>query len=229
MTCRVDLMDQARAMKLFFALILLIGILVGCVHEKKIVHPTKIDESVSPWTNEKYANFIKRNIALKDIKYSNEYTNYEFIVDTEFRSTRIQNLIDISTGESIVASYALDQSPSLNFIDVAYRHVITRYRYAEAPLYWLTIDEIVAKKEGDCKNLSMLLFSILLSKGVDCHAAISNGHMWVNVKRNGKWYVMELDQDTERKKIYSIENFYERPLYKIFKDYTLKRKIYEEK
>ena len=40
---------------------------------------------------------------------------------------------------------------------------------------------------------------------------------------------MELDQDIEREKIYGSENFYERPLYKIFKDPTLKRKINEEK
>jgi hypothetical protein len=216
-------------MKLGFAFILLFEILVGCTHEKAIVYPTKTDESVSPWTNEEYANYIKNNIALKDIKYSNEYKNYEFIVDTEFGSTRIQNLIDISAGKSIVESYSLDQSSNLNFVNLAYQHVITHYQYAEAPLYWLTIDEIVARKKGDCKNLSMLLFSILLSEGIDCHVAISNGHMWVNVKKNGKWHVMELDQGAERKKIYGIENFYERPLYKIFKDYTLKRKIKKEK
>jgi hypothetical protein len=38
------------------------------------------------------------------------------------------------------------------------------------------------------------------------------------------WFVLELDQNPERQKIYRIPNFYENLLYKIYADRSEKRK-----
>jgi hypothetical protein len=48
--------------------------------------------------------------------------------------------------------------------------------------------------------------------------------MWVNVNCDNQWQVLELDLDPERNTIYSIPDFYENPLYKIYPDRSEKRK-----
>ena len=90
--------------------------------------------------------------------------------------------------------------------------------------HWQTVAETIKAKKGDCKNLSLLLMSLLLSAGINTHAAISNGHMWVNVYYDKKWQVLEVDKDSERNKIYQTPGFYKNPLYKVFMDRTEKRK-----
>lgn len=206
-----------------FAMWFLLGLLDGCMAYRKMAHQEI--ESESSWTNEEYARFIKNNIALKNMKYSDNYKEFEFIVDTELGSTKIQNLIDLSAGRSIFEVHNLDQSTVPRLVAAAHRYVIDNYRYTEIPFHWLTIEDIMDSKKGDCKHLSLLLLSILLSMGVDSYAAISNGHMWVNVNIDGKWCIIELDQDSERKKIYALEGFYDRPLYKIYEDKSLKRTL----
>ena len=66
--------------------------------------------------------------------------------------------------------------------------------------------------------------SLLLSAGYDTYAGIANGHMWVKVRENYQWAVLELDQNPERQKIYRIPGFYENPLYRIYPDRSEKRK-----
>jgi hypothetical protein len=48
--------------------------------------------------------------------------------------------------------------------------------------------------------------------------------MWVKVRENYQWVVLELDQDPERQKIYRISGFYDNPLYRIYPDRSEKRK-----
>jgi hypothetical protein len=66
--------------------------------------------------------------------------------------------------------------------------------------------------------------SLLISAGYDTYAGISNGHMWVKVRENTRWYVLELDQDPERNTIYRLPGFYDHPLYKIYPHRSEKRK-----
>lgn len=222
-------MIQNYAMKCFLFVLLFWAMLFGCSHEKRLFQPIIEVQNGSFGANKEYAHFIEYNIALKDMKYSNDYAEIDFIVDTDFGSTRIQNLIDMSVGKTLVVTNDLDRDSTLDSIKASYQYIVTHFRYDDEPTLWLTMEEIIDKKRGNCKDLSLLLLSILLSMEVDAHAAISNSHMWVNVNMGGKWFIIELDQDTERNKIYAIDGFYDRPLYMIFKDYSSKRKINEEK
>jgi hypothetical protein len=66
--------------------------------------------------------------------------------------------------------------------------------------------------------------SCLTNAGYDTYAAISNGHMWVNVNHNNQWQVLELDLDPARNTVYQIPGFYDNPLYRIYPDRSEKRK-----
>ena len=83
--------------------------------------------------------------------------------------------------------------------------------------------EMLFTNQMTAKTLTVLM-SLLLSAGIESYAAISNGHMWTNVFFDNTWHVLEVDKDPERNKIYQIPGFYKNPVYKIFKDRTLKRK-----
>ena len=63
-----------------------------------------------------------------------------------------------------------------------HEYVLGSYRYVVEPKEWPTIQETIQWGKGDCKGLSLLLMSLLLASGFETHAAVSNGHMWVNVK-----------------------------------------------
>jgi hypothetical protein len=161
----------------------------------------------------------------KNEKYSTEYAPYEFVVDTDYGSTLVQNLINLQAVSSIVDKLGINDMESYDKVSNIYEYVVSKYAFAMDPSNWPTVQETVRAKRGDCKSLSLLLMSLLISAGVNAHAALSNGHMWVNVFYDNKWHVLEVDRDPGRNKIYSIPGFYEDPLYKIFIDRTEKRKI----
>ncbi len=212
-------------LKIGIVTLTLLGLLVGCAHERRLFYPHTDDEDRSFAKKDAYASFIKNNIELKEIKYSNEYVDFEFIVDTDYGSTIIQNLIDIPAAKTIIEAHNLIRTDKLNAIEAVYKHLSTLYEYNDEPAKWISTGEVIAQKKGNCKNLSILMLSMLLAMHIDAHAAISNGHMWVNVNLDERMFIIEIDQDKERNKIYSIKGFYEYPLYKIYKDHSLKRKV----
>jgi hypothetical protein len=156
-------------------------------------------ESIIPelkWNLSSYAEFVKENMAEMNANYSSVYAPYEFIVDTDYGSTVIQNLLDTESATSINAGLVRDANP---------------------------VEETIRTQKGDCKSLSLLLMSCLANAGYNTYAGISNGHMWVNVNHDNQWQVLELDLDPERNTIYRIPGFYENPLYKIYPDRSEKR------
>lgn len=169
--------------------------------------------------------FIKENIKNMDYIYYEEYHPhpYPFVVDTETGSAVIQDLIDTDLAGRQIDSLTLESLNRNERILKIYNYVLTEYDYIVEPKTWPTMDETIKWKKGDCKGLSMLLMSLLIASGFDTHAAISNGHMWVNVYRGGAWHVLELDNDPERVRIYNIPGFYNRPLFRIYEDRTEKR------
>jgi hypothetical protein len=200
-------------------------LLSGCaaIHREKI--PAEDTIPSLKWNMASYAEFVKENIKEINANYSTDYIPYEFIVDTDYGSTVIQNLIDLESAKAINNGLpnvsnpeASDQSKHI------YQYIINHYDYTLDPLKWQSIEETIRIKKGDCKSLSLLLMSCLAAAGYDTYAAISNGHMWVNVNYDNQWQVMELDLDPERKTIYRIPGFYENPLYKIYPDRSEKRK-----
>ena len=205
--------------------ILCIFLLSGCaaIHREKI--PA---ESISPelkWNLESYAEFVKENMAEINANYSTVYAPYEFIVDTAYGSTVIQNLLDPQSAKAINTGLpnVANPGPSDPLMRI-YHHIINHYDYISDPLKWQSVEETIRAKKGDCKSLSLLLMACLAAAGYDTYAAISNGHMWVKVNHDNQWQILELDLDPERNTIYRIPGFYENPLYKIYPDRSEKRK-----
>jgi hypothetical protein len=197
--------------------------LFGCAAWVERKPPAEIIEPDLKWDLKSYAEFASQNIQDMNAKYSEEYVPYEFIVDMDSGSTRIQNLIDLHTAASINMELDFTNPEAPNHISKLHQYVIREYRYVIEPNHWQTTGEAIKSKEGDCKSLSLLLMSMLISAGYDSHAAVSNGHMWVTVHENHQWRVLEIDQDPQRLKIYHIPGFYEYPLFKIFIDHSEKR------
>ncbi len=171
-----------------------------------------------------YAAFVRENIAAINANYAIAYAPYEFIVDTDYGSTVIQNLLDPEAAAEItnVLINAANPEPSHRLKRI-YEHIINHYDYILEPFKWQSVQETINTRKGDCKSLSLLLMSSLASAGYDTYAGISNGHMWVNVKHDNQWQILELDMDPERNAIYRMPGFYENPLYKIYPDRSEKR------
>jgi transglutaminase-like putative cysteine protease len=210
--------------------LLIIGILLlfffpGCAALYKQEVP---EEPIIPelkWDVDSYAQFVKQNMAEINAGYISEYVSYEFVVDTEYGSTVVQNLIDPEAVSTISANLGKYSDPEYPDELVAiYQYVFEEYDYILDPHAWQSVEETIRTKKGDCKSLSLLFISLLLSAGYDAYAGIANGHMWVKVHENYKWVVMELDQNPERQKIYRIPGFYDKPLYRIYADRSEKRK-----
>lgn len=200
-------------------------LLSGCaaLYKKKVP-----EESIIPelkWNLESYAQFVKHNMAEINDRYATEYELYEFVVDTEYGSTVIQNLIDSEAASPIITE--LEKYTDLKYpnrLDTIYQYIIEEYSYILDPHAWQSVEETIRTKKGDCKSLSLLLMSLLLSEGYITYAGISNGHMWVKVHAKYQWIVMELDQNPQRQKIYRLPGFYDNPLYKIYGDRSEKRR-----
>ena len=186
------------------------------------------EESIIPelkWDLDSYARFVKQNMAEINAGYSTEYDLYEFVVDTDYGSTVVQNLIDPGAVSTISADMVKHSDPKYpQRSHTIYQYVIEEYDYNLDPHAWQSVDETIRTQKGDCKSLSLLLMSLLLSEGYDTYAGISNGHMWVKVHENDQWVVLELDQNPQREMIYRIPGFYDNPLYKIYGDRSEKRK-----
>ena len=212
-----------NSIKILFIITLLI-ILFGCAAWVERKPPSEIIEPELKWDLKSYAEFAYQNIKDMNAKYSKEYVPYEFIVDLDSGSTHIQNLIDPHTAAKINMALGFINPEAPNNISKLHQYVISEYRYEIDPNHWQTTGETIISKKGDCKSLSLLLMSLLMSAGYNVHAAVSNGHMWVAVYENRQWRVLEIDQDPQRLKIYSLPGVYDNPLYKIFIDHSEKRK-----
>ena len=174
---------------------------------------------------ESYAVFVKENMSHIEANYSTVYTAYEFIVDMENGSSLIQDLIDtapVADINAVLNTGAISRDPYK--IRRIYQYILGHYNYVIDPHRWQTVEETIKTRRGDCKSLSLLLMSLLMSAGCDAYAGISNGHMWVVAFENNRWKVLELDKNPDRNKIYAIPGFYDFPLYKIYPDRSEKRK-----
>jgi hypothetical protein len=210
--------------------LLIIGILLlfffpGCaaLYKKEVPEEPIIPEL--KWDLDSYTQFVKQNMTEINTAYTSEYVSYEFVVDTEYGSTVVQNLIDPQTVSGITADLGKYSDPEYpDRLVTIYQYIIEEYDYILDPHAWQSVEETIRTKKGDCKSLSLLLMSLLLSEGYDTYAGIANGHMWVRVHEHYQWIVMELDQNPERQKIYRIPGFYDKPLYRIYQDRSERRK-----
>jgi hypothetical protein len=200
-------------------------VLSGCtpIHREKIPADRIFPEL--KWNLENYAKFVKENMAEINARYTHEYELYEFVVDTDYGSTIIQNLMDNEEAAAITADLASDSdSKGPDHFRTIHQYIIEEFDYVLDPHTWQSVTETIKTGKGDCKSLSLLLMACLTAAGYHVYAAISNGHMWVVVDHNREKQVLELDPDPERNTIYRIPGFYENPLYRIYPDRSEKRK-----
>lgn len=185
--------------------------------------PVKTSTS-DKWNLQNYTAFLKQNIEYTDKKYAKEYIFYDFVVDTDYGSTRIQNLIDPLAVSSIIDQLEIKQLDDNQKLLKIYGYVLQNYAFVLDPYKWPTVEETIKRKMGDCNSLSLLLMSLLEAAGIGTYAGISNGHMWVYAFSHDNWQLLEVDQDPERKMVYSLPGFYNNPVYKIYVDHSEKRK-----
>lgn len=179
---------------------------------------------IEPWNPDVYGTFIAENRVLMDHIYYDEYVEYPFMVDSEVGSVLIQDLIDPETVRSLAKQILPVEGDSRQILDAAQRYLMVAIRYRARPSAWMTVNETLEIGAADCKGRSLLLLSLLLAANQEAYAAIGNGHMWVVIQVDGRWQTVETDPDPERRRIYSMPGFYERPLYKIYADRTFKRR-----
>ena len=199
----------------------LIFLLASCAVAPKATKPQAdvLDES-----SRAYARFVENNLAWLDRIYARQYEPCDFIVDTESGSTAVQNLIDLKSARRIRKSLALSNLSDAGTTEALIAYLRSGYRYVSEPQHWVPVAETIRRRSGDCKNLSLLLLSLLTVSGLDAYGAISNGHMWVIARVDRRWIVLETVPEESRSGVYRIPGFYSYPLYKIHPQYSTKRR-----
>lgn len=197
----------------------------GCLGSNREKHPQKKIRYSAQWDIQSYSIFLKQNLIETGQKYATEYEPYDFIVDMDYGSTLIQNLIDPAAVSHIKEQLGIKGLEYFEKLSRIFEYVKYNYEFVIDPHGWPTVEETIKTKRGDCNSLSLLLMSLLLSADIHSRAAISNGHMWVYVLYDNEWHILEVDRDPERIKIYKLPGFYQNPVYLIFSDHSEKRKI----
>jgi hypothetical protein len=200
----------------------------GCGHTPTRVSTPSSPSSVEPWTPDSYRAFIADNQATLDRIYAREYIDYRFEVDTARGPVLIQRLIEPEAMRPLAGRVLPKGGDDRQILDAALAYVTASTRYQARPDVWPTLGETLSSGITDCKGRSLLLLSLLLAADRSAFAAIGNGHMWVVVKVDEKWRTVETDPDPQRNRIYASPGFYDRPLYKIYADRTLKRRRLEK-
>jgi transglutaminase-like putative cysteine protease len=203
--------------------VVMLALMAACADLAKRRHAGERVMPAMKWDYKGYAAFVEENIRNIEAQYTDTYRPCRFVVDTASGARLVQELIDPMTA---AAACGMDRHHPAGE-DVAlmlYRHVTRQYEYVIEPSLWPTVTDTIRSGKGDCKGLSLLLMSLLMAAGVDTYAAVSNGHMWVNVHNGKQWQVLETDLDPMRNRIYAIPGFYAKPLFKIYPDHSEKRR-----
>ncbi|MBI9084828.1 MAG: hypothetical protein JEZ11_14640 [Desulfobacterales bacterium] len=171
-----------------------------------------------------HAGFVIRNMAMLNRLYAEGYEPKPFVVDLDGGSAPIQTLIRPKAISAATGRLGLSGLSSARQVNRLHQYVLSNYAFVPEPLAWRPPEETVSLGRGDCKNLSLLLISLLASAGLEARGAISHGHMWVEVRVEDHWRILELDGDQEWGRIYRIPGFYDLPLYRIYPDRSEKRR-----
>jgi hypothetical protein len=156
--------------------------------------------------------------------YGTDYVEVRFVVDTAQGGMVVQRLIDPDAVRHLVDALLPAKATDRQVLDAAVAYVMRATRYEANPGRWPTIGDTLTSQKADCKGRSLLLLSLLLAARINAYAAIGNGHMWVVAMVDGDWQPVETDTDPQRSPIYRMPGFYDRPLYRIDGQRTLKRR-----
>lgn len=197
---------------------------IGCAHQPALDSKPKIKPSTTQ-TPENYHAFLVENRVLIERVYSQDYTECQFEVDSEEGTILVQKLIEPDKVSEIINKTIPLGTEDQRIIDLVHEYITTTIQFQPMPNVWPTISETLARKEADCKGLSLLMLSLLLAANQNAYAAINNGHMWVVVWVDGRWKQVETDPNPQRVNLYaSVPDFYIQPIFKIYADRTLKRR-----
>ncbi len=174
-------------------------------------------------TNLDYMRYIQENQKIINEIYSQLYGKCEYLVDSDLGTTLIQNLINPKLLHPIISRVVTEHQSTTEKTIACFNYIIHHFRYFSMPETWPTIEQTLKLRKGDCKGLSLLFLSILISFDIECYAAISNGHMWVEAKLDDGWKIFETDSDPDRNAIYNLPGFYKMPMFKIYHNRSEKR------
>jgi len=180
-------------------------------------------EALNPQSMLAYIEYVQENQKNINQIYSRFYRNYEYFVDSNSGSIRIQNLINPELAHLVTGKILTKNQAKTEKVIECFNYIIRHFKYFPMPEVWPTISQTLKIRKGDCKGLSLLLLSVLLFLDIECYAAIGNGHMWVVARLDGQQKIFETDSDPNRKLIYQLPGFYEKPLYKIYYNRSEKR------
>ena len=124
--------------------ILWVFLLSGCAAIQREKIPAEPIFPYLKWNLASYAEFVKENMAEINANYSTEYTLYEFVVDTDFGSTVIQNLLD---PESAAAVNLL--SPGCAYISTSLTITIT---------FWIPANGNRLKRSSEPKKATVKVY-----------------------------------------------------------------------
>ncbi len=170
-----------------------------------------------------YIKYIKENQENKNKIYSLQYGNCDYLVDSDTGVTLIQNLINPELVFPIIHNVKIDGLSNIDKALVCFEYIMNYFTYFPKPETWPTIAQTIKMQKGDCKGFSLLFLSILIAFDIESYAAISNNHMWVEAKLEGRWKIFETDIDSDRNLIYQSPDFYANPMFKIYFDRSEKR------
>lgn len=225
-SARFSIDIRRRWRPLLLVWMMLSAVLWGCATRKgpALDHPGVIPGQ--PDALAAYRAMVAENIGLINRLYQPRYENAAFIVDTDTGSAPVQALIITEAAAAYLRQHGAPGGPAT--ADALLSLVQSRFAFVDEPQPWQSVAETIASGRGDCKNLSLLLLSMLAAAGVPAYAGVSNGHMWVVDTAPETAHIMELDTSPLRGTVYGIAAFYDMPLYRIYTTHTEKRRRREQ-
>ena len=149
MADRFSLMSDGGRVKIYLLLLIFVMIFGGCAAIIKEKPPEEIVTPALPWDVKNYAVFVKQNMKNINERYSTEYAPYDFIVDTDFGSTLIQNLIEPEIALEIKGRPWSDSMEDDYKLYKIFKYVQNDYIFFMEPSKWPTVKETVKSKKGD--------------------------------------------------------------------------------
>ena len=91
------------------------------------------------------------------------------MVDSNSGATRIQNLISPELAHLITGKIITKNQAKTEKVIECFNYIIRHFKYFPMPETWPTISQTLKIRKGDCKGLSLLLLSVLVSFDIECY------------------------------------------------------------
>ena len=150
-----------RGRKSLWSVILLAALAAACARVPPVPDGMPEDVPSRPDRLSAYRQFVTENQHLINRQYGSRYAPATFVVDTENGSAPIQSLVDTDAAAEFLARHPLPAPGDASDPEVLTDLVRRSLRYVPEPMRWNPAKETMARGRGDCKNLSLVLLSLL--------------------------------------------------------------------